>query len=250
MKKGFTLVELLVVIAIIGILSIIVIPSIININSSINERMLATKKEDISSGAELYANNNEEIFNGTNEAYVYVWELIDANYVTVDSKFNVDNCKNETEVGTTKGCVINPVTKMPMNKDYVIITREGAGVSTEYVSTGEDGTSSSAGSGKTLVVAVCDILGKDNKANGQAYKNGEKVACKCGGGTDSYGNPAKIVDAEGHALEVDACLFAGTDVNNHLRYGNANSNKPNWRVLGVYMVDGHLTPKMITSGAI
>ncbi len=244
MKKGFTLVELLAVIAIIGILSVLVVPSIININKGINERLLASKKEEISSNAELYANNNEDLFNGTNEAYIYVWELIDANYVSVDTKYGSDNC---TESRTTKGCVINPVSKQSMNEDYVILTKQGAGVTSEYVSMG-DGTTSQGVNGDTLVNAVCKLL---EKHNGNAYVGDSIVPCKCGGDFDEYNNPTEIVDASGTTLDTEACLLSGTDVNNHLRYGNLNSNNPNWRVLGVYLLgDGHLTAKMITSGAV
>ena len=245
MKKGFTLVELLVVIAIIGILSVIVVPSITSINRSINERLLASKKEEISSNAELYAGNNEEIFNGTNEAYIYVWELVDANYVSVDAKVGDDQCTG-SDVKTTKGCVINPVDKSSMNKDYVILTKQGAGVSSKYISMG-DGTGSNGLQGNTLVKAVCDLF---NKSNGNAYVNGDIVPCKCSDDKDSVytDNPAKLVTTSGE--EVNACILSGTDVNNHLRYGNINSNHPNWRVLGLYKIDGHVTAKMITSGAV
>ena len=247
MKKGFTLVELLVVIAIIGILSILIVPSILSINSNINERLLATKKEDISSSAELYANNNEEIFNGTTEAYIFVYELVDANYITVDSKVGNDKCTSET-AKTTKGCVIDPVSKESMNEDYVILTKEGAGVSSEYVSKNGTGNGSSSYA-DTLVNAVCNMF---EKRPGNAYNSrSEVVECKCGEPNDTNGNPTKIVDKDGNEISgANACLLSGTDVNNHLRYGNTNSNKPNWRVLGVYKVDGHLTPKMITSGAV
>lgn len=247
MKRGFTLVELLVVIAIIGILSVLVVPSVININKGINERLLASKKEEISSNAELYANNNEDIFNGTNEAYIYVWELIDANYVSVDTKYGADNCPDSR---TAKGCVINPVSKESMNNDYVILTKQGAGVTSKYVSTGEEIISTGL-SGDTLVNAVCKLLEKNN---GNTYVDSDgvtsKVPCKCGGETDEYGNPTEIYSSSGEKINADACLLSGTDVNNHLRYGNLNSNNPNWRVLGVYKVDGHLTAKMITSGAV
>ena len=247
MKKGFTLVELLVVIAIIGILSVVVIPSIVNINKNINTRSLASKKENISASAELFANNNEEIFNGTNEAYIYVWELIDANYVTVDTKINNDNC-TATIAKTTKGCVISPTNKTSMNKDYVVLYKEGAGVSSKYISQDDDNSSGSI-QADTLVNVVCQMF---EKTPGNAYKNGNVlVSCKCNSTEDpETGNPTGFVDTNGNALSVDACLLSGTDVNNHLRYGNVNSNKPNWRVLGVYKVDGHLTAKMITSGAV
>ena len=91
-KNGFTLVELLVVIVIISVLSIIVIPSIININKNINKRLLEEKKEHIESSAILYANNNEEIFNGTDEVKVFVYELINTTYLSVDVDTTDNRC--------------------------------------------------------------------------------------------------------------------------------------------------------------
>ena len=111
-KKGFTLTELLVVIAIIGILSVIIVPSVITINNNINERLLAQKIEQIVSAAELYGSNNEEIFNGTTEVEVYVYELIESNYLTIDTKINNDNCTDAVKGQTNKGCMINPVEKI------------------------------------------------------------------------------------------------------------------------------------------
>ena len=140
-----------------------------------------------------------------------------------------------------------------MNDDYIILTKQGAGVTSEYVDT----TGPSTGPdhrADTLVNIVCDML---EKSNGHAYvsSSAQPVDCKCGGASDTYGNPTKILDASGNEISAEACLLTGGDVNNHLRYGNVNSNKPNWRVLGVYKVlmeDGqyHLSAKMITSGAV
>ena len=86
-KKGFTLVELLVVIVIIGVLSIIVVPSVININKNINSRLYEDKKEKIENAAQLYANNNEELFNGTTQITVYVRELV-ADWLAAGRTYN------------------------------------------------------------------------------------------------------------------------------------------------------------------
>ena len=244
MKKGFTLVELLVVVAIIAVLSVIVIPSVTKINKNINERLYSTRKEDISSGAELYANNNEEIFNGTNEAYIYVWELIDANYVTTDAKVESTGSCTLDSAKTSKGCVVNPTDKSKvMNEDYVILTKQGAGVSSEYVVNGSG--SSNGGLADTLTEIVCDMFDKTPGHATDPSNPDRTVDCKCNS------DRSKVVNTSGQVISGGACLFSGTDVNNHLRYGNPNSNKPNWRVLGVYDIGAEkLSPKMITSGAV
>ena len=84
-KNGFTLVELLVVIAIIAILSVIIVPSVIKVNQTINERMYKQKKDNIVSAAELYASDNPDIFNGAESVYIYVYQLIDANYIVLET---------------------------------------------------------------------------------------------------------------------------------------------------------------------
>ncbi len=238
-KKGFTLVELLVVVVIIAVLSVIIIPSVININKSINKRLLSEKIENIESSAILYANNNEEIFNGTDVVYVYVYELVDANYMTVDVAAGTDKCMVATEKSRV-GCVIDPTDKTSINNNYVILRKEGAGVTATYVDTTETPTEQTNES-VTLVDAVC--AGYANGTfKGQAYSDGRIVECTC----DKAKSATKLV-IKGTNTPVTACLIAGENVNNYLKYGDT---KANWRVLGVYDLDGTITAKMITSDPV
>ena len=238
-KKGFTLVELLVVIAIIAILSIIIVPSIVNVNKNINKRLLSEKIENIESSAVLYANNNEEIFNGTDVVYLYVYELVESNYMTTDAKVGSENCNGEAE-NTTIGCVIDPTTKVSINNNYVILRKEGVGVTATYVNTTEvqEGTVNES---VTLVDAVCAGFA-NGTFKGQAYSSGRLVDCTC----DKAKAATKVV-VKGTSTAVQACLIAGENVNNYLRYGDT---KANWRVLGIYNLDGTLTAKMITSDPV
>lgn len=239
-KKGFTLIELLVVIAIIAVLTLIVIPSVIKINRNVNERLLSGKIEEIESSAILYASNNQEIFNGTDEAYVYVYELIESNYLTVDVKTTDDRCPEANRGATTKGCMVDPTAESnataSLNMNYVVLRKQGAGVTADY----QDGNPSNPNGDTptTLVDAVC--IGFDNGTFvGQTTNaSGTVVSCKC----NAKLNATKLVDSSNN--EVEACLIAGDNPNNYLRYGDS---KPNWRVLGVYKVNGSLSAKMITS---
>ena len=240
-KKGFTLIELLVVIVIIGVLSVVVIPSIINVNKNINERLLSSKIEEIEAGAVLYANNNEEIFNGTDTAYVFVYELVESNYLTTDVSTTDSKCDASTE-NTTKGCVINPTNNESLNNEYVVLKREGAGVSAELVIAGNpDDEGNDDGASDNLVDIICNGFAS-GKFEGQAYSGGNIVSCTC---NKTVGATSLVV--KGTTTTVDACLIAGDNVNNYLKYG---ANKPNWRVMGVYNLDGTLTVKMITSDPI
>ena len=256
-KKGFTLVELLVVIAIIGILSIIVIPSVVNINKNINEKLYQEKVSSIESAAKIYANNHEEIFNGTTEAVVYVQELVDEGLFTSDVTSSDNACGTQTTLkdyykpseatrNNTKGCVIDPRndvadTAKNMNQFYVILTKEGATVATKYIGSNTTTIAGESGSSKTLVAAVC---AKFDKTPGKGYKcngsNCQVVDCKC---TVSGGNITGFTP-DG----IEACLFSGTSPENFLKYGDS---QPNWRVLGVYKIDSNtFAAKMITSDAI
>ncbi len=234
-KKGFTLVELLVVIVIIGVLSIIVVPSVININKNINSRLYEDKKEKIENAAQLYANNNEELFNGTTQITVYVRELVAANYFTADAKNGSGNCNEEM------GCVINPENKSSMNGDYVILTKQGAGVVAKFYSVNDTNNPDTiTGSSRTLVTAVCKMF-ESNHGLGQTMKDGSVQECWCekGEGSDEY---TKITGNAG------SCLFSGDSPNNYLKYGASSAN---WRVLGVYQVEeGKLAAKMITMKVI
>lgn len=238
-KKGFTLVELLVVIVIIAILSAIIVPSVININKNINKRLLSEKIENIESSAILYANNNEEIFNGTDVVYIYVYELVDSNYMTVDVTTDADNC-DLTADKSRVGCVIDPTNKTSLNNNYVILRKEGVGVTATYVDVTEP-IDAPTMSTVTLVDAVCKGF-SNGTFKGQAYYDGRIVECTCNQAT----NPTSLV-VKGSNNRVNACLIAGEDVNNYLKYGDT---KANWRVLGVYNLDGTITAKMITSDPV
>lgn len=247
MKKGFTLIELLVVIVIIAVLSVVIVPSLIKVNDNINKRLLSEKIENIESAAQLYARNNEEIFNGTTKVKVYVYQLVEYNYLTVDLKDGASNCETDTDKGigegniTNKGCVQNPVTKGSMNKNYVELTRNGTGFKAEYVSL--DSVDSDYNP-TTLVQAVC--AGFVNKSfKGQAMVDGQTKECMC----DDYTDPKSLVLVSDNTVTVSACIISGDSPQNYLRYGSAN--EPNWRVLGLYQLsEGELSAKLITIGPI
>ena len=244
-RNGFTLMELLVVIVIISVLSIIVIPSIISINQNINKRLLEEKKEHIESSAILYANNNEDIFNGTDEVRVFVYELINTNYITVDVDTADNRCTGATG-DTTKGCVIDPTksgTEASLNSSYVILRKEGVGVSATFVMEGD--TSSTTNSSQLLVDVVCAKFANGTFTGHTYDSSGNIVDCVC----DS-GNNATNLYIKGTTTPVEACVIAGEGVDNYLKYGDT---KANWRVIGIYKnVDGNggLSAKMITMDPI
>ena len=90
-KKGFTLAEVIVVIVLISIIVAIAIPSVIAIRNRINERLLESKKDTILVAAELYGQDNPQLFN-PNEFIVTVGELVDADYVERDTESNGKKC--------------------------------------------------------------------------------------------------------------------------------------------------------------
>ena len=240
-KKGFTLVELLVVIAIIAILSVVVIPSIITVNKSINERTYAQKVEHIESAAQLYGSNNEEIFNGADEVAIYVYELVNNNYLSFDVPYNTGVCVDENDVGSTKGCVINPKDKSSMNGYVVILRKENVGVVAELVVEGEATNVNVVD--ETLTKIVCDgFKGETPKFIGKFGPN-DSDRCHC---NDAL---TEILDSNNQVVAASACLISGGSVvNNYLKYGDS---KANWRVIGVYKVPGQtqLSAKIITKDA-
>ncbi len=243
-KKGFTLTELLVVIAIIAILSVVVIPSIISVNKNINERLYNQKLEYIESSAALYGSNNDEIFNGTDEVEVKVYELIATNYLNADIKLGEGNC-NETTVKDSEstimvsGCLINPNDKTSMNKMIVILKKENIGIVAKVVENNPDDTP--VNTNDDLVSRVC--AGFNNGSFIGKYDENDGSLCECSGSGDNL----KLVK-KGTTEEVDMCLIAGENVvNNYLKYG---SDQANWRVLGLYKVGNDIVAKMITNKPI
>lgn len=245
-RKGFTLTELLVVIALIGVLSIIVIPSIMSVRGNINERLYDEKIGYIVAAAELYGNNNPDIFNGSDVAIIKVYNLLDEEYLEVDQKdsgacFILDVDGNQSLDGTASGlgCMINPINNESMNNVSVTLTKKTVGV---VATIGEPENDSETSS--TLVSKVCK--GFSNGAFSGKYGTGDNDYCGC----DSYVNPTKLVATGGskNGQEVDVCLIVSNNsngsVDNWLKYG---STKANWRVLGIYKVSGELLPKMITA---
>ena len=246
-KTGFTLIELLVVIAIIAILSVIIVPSVITVNRNVNERLYEQKKESIISAAELYASNNPDIFNGADKVYVYVYQLIDADYLKVDNKFGDGACLSGSAENISKGCVINPAPDpehgkpVILNNDMVLLTKKSAGVVGVY---GDGGSDKPLLYSDTLVNAVCDRF-ENGTFKGVSSINeatNTPVGCKCVKDGNEY------VKLSG---DVEACIIVSEsssgNVNNWLKYG---SSEANWRVLGIYSVNGTLYPKMITADVI
>ena len=139
-KKGFTLTELLVVIAIIGVLSVIIIPSVVKINKSINEREYEQRKTYIESAAEMYASDKPDIFGGGDVAYVYVWQLLQENYLNADSE-SEETCnykagENGTQIEENRlgiGCVSDPRSSTSMNSQMIKLTRKTVGIVAELV---------------------------------------------------------------------------------------------------------------------
>lgn len=258
-KKGFTLVELLVVIAIISILSILVIPSIVNVNKNVDKRLYAQKVEYIISAAELYASNNPDIFEGSDVVDIPVHVLIKAGYLkadeNVDCDINADGCKNGA---CDSGCVINPENNEIMNLETVTVTKKAVGIVGEFGGVGGELVDSTS---DTIVNKVCNGFKKQGESTEDACKSGNfnclssSFYGKFGTGTEDYCHcgqkNGKLALLDNSGNEVDACLIvsnkASGEVNNWLKYG---ASEANWRVLGLYKVDGEISAKMITSGVV
>lgn len=233
-KKGFTLTELLVVIAIIGIITVIAVPSILTINKNINNRLYSETVSQIENAAELYASNNPDLFNGATEVKVYVYELINGNYLNGDA-----SCKGDVVLSDTNNtikyngkCLTNPKDKTSMNGEYVIIKKQTAGYSAKF----QGKSKSETNLVKDLVKTVCDKF-ENGEFDG---KTSNGITCKCG--TDNK----NIVSSDGTTLENGACIISGNEKNNYLKYDGVM-----FRVLGVYdLGDGTLSAKMITDQTV
>ncbi len=153
-KKGFTLTEILVVIVIIGIVLAISIPSIVAIRKRINERLLQSKIDTILVAAELYGRDK----GFATDTLIYVYTLINADYLNNDIEQNATNC---TGLHTENGCVIDPTNDTSLNEHKILIKRTGNSIVAVW-----DGTEGSS-SEKELVDDVkerleCDVITESN----------------------------------------------------------------------------------------
>lgn len=240
MKKGFSLTEMLVVIAIVALISVIIVPSVIMINKKVNQRMLKTKKESIITAAELFAQDNPDIFQGTNTASVFVAELIRSDYLKVESSDDekyidctsvvVTHDNSVSEEVFTNGCIINPINNSSMNGVKVFLRRDVSGV----IASIDDESLTATPEKKfndILTNVVCEHF-DEGLLEGAAYKGEDVVRCGCAA------NRAKLVSAtwneETKKLvltddEVNACIVKGNTKNNYLRHDNRY-----YRVVGLY----------------
>lgn len=250
-KEGFTLVELMAVIAIIAVLSVIIIPSLVTVNKNINSRLYNQKVDNIESAAELYASNNPDIFNGADRVYVTVYQLIEANYLEIDTKQGKGSCTSDI-ANTDMGCITDPRAEDDnknaitgedtiLNNKTVLIVKKNVGVT----ATLDDKKEIDPGSNTTLVDAVCNGFG--DKFLGYAQVGSDIVECEC----VRTGTKVTDIVQKGTSTSVDACMIVSTkesgDVDNWLKYG---STQANWRVLGLYKIDSEIYPKMITSDVV
>lgn len=126
-KRGFTLIEMLAVISIIAVLSAIIVPSIILIKEKMNERTYNTKKEAILLAAQLYGQDNPNLFESTEDITITIGDLIENNYLEKDVDNTVSVCLD------SYGCLINPMTKESMNAYQVSISKVNGIVSSYWI---------------------------------------------------------------------------------------------------------------------
>lgn len=154
-KKGFTLIEILTVIGLIGIILIIAIPAINGIRKSIKERQLATIKEAIVSAAEVYAQNNQNLFPKEGGIIqIPVRTLVYYGYINEDS----------TDCDDAIGCVMNPVNNTSMNNEIITIkkiksvTQATFGEVNEHVITFHANGATSVGGSSDFISIGCDTF--------------------------------------------------------------------------------------------
>ena len=83
MKKGFTLIEMIAVVGILAFMSLIILPKLLDQFNNKREELSNTAKTIIYSAAELYLNDNIEIYPKTvgTPYCVKLQELVDLNYL-------------------------------------------------------------------------------------------------------------------------------------------------------------------------
>ena len=120
-KAGFTLTEILVVIVIVGIIISISIPSVIEIRKRINIRLFEGKKDQILVAAELYGQDKGIV----DDTIIYVYNLIDENYLNSEVDHNDSNCS----LGNTlNGCILNPIDDSSLNEVKILLKKKGKSV--------------------------------------------------------------------------------------------------------------------------
>lgn len=258
-KRGFTLVELLAVIAIIGILSLVVVPNVMNISKNVNIRLAEEKKDLIVSAGELYGTNNPDIFGGTDIVYVSVQKLIDAEYLEIDTKHGEMNCNTKCDIDG--GCIGNPACeegasgldgKAFFNSVDVKLTKKSVGIVGEI----SDDNGEIFSKTETLVDKVCRgfdsiVDSKKRSYTGKSLEDGKQCGCVLDGDENPVKENGKVIlkDIDGNV--VTGCILVSNrtdgNIDNWLKYG---SKEANWRVIGLYNVNGDIAAKMITNSLI
>ncbi|MEG2457692.1 MAG: type II secretion system protein [Bacilli bacterium] len=118
-RNGFTLVELLVVIAVIGLIAGISIPSVLKIKDSINEKALESRKNEILTASELYAQDYVEETGYIADINITVDNLIVNEYIKADKDVSAEVCD---VIKYKSGCVINSSDKSVMNDLKIKVT--------------------------------------------------------------------------------------------------------------------------------
>lgn len=282
-RKGFTLTELLVVIAIIGVLSLVIVPSVITISNNINERLYNSKVDYITEAAELYMENHPDLFNG-DSVVIHVYDLLAEGYLDFDStnetycgrEYDLNISENDKYIKIAKddvaylasGCMTDPRYKSSLNNKPITVTKKTIGVIAEF-----DKNETVDSLKKTLVNMICtglengDFFGKFATGSND-YCSCNKTAVKDGEYTFNTTSGTLLVKREVNtnnnkykSLEIgkgtsigsnySACILVSNnesgEVNNYLKYGD---NSANWRVLGLYIVNDKLTPKIITANLV
>ena len=219
-KKGFTLSEVLVVVALVSIILLIVIPSILLINRRINRRLLEGKKEVILTAAELYGNDNSNMFENANaELEITVGILLETGYIEADEK-DTNNCDIETY---RNGCVIDPMNKDEnLNDTPIMIYKKNNTFTALWDETNSGQTS------EKLLTLVCQKLKKEfEKEDNLTISIGEEnsYTCSCEM-QDGDINNLTLINANGE--EVDNCYFTSDNPKNWLYYSEID-----FRIMGI-----------------